>query len=229
MRRGVSRLNENLRENSRNVRISTERELSRATTYGLLSRLYDAPPSSELLRNLNELGFLEFDESKGNYTVDGELFDRERLEVEFTRLFLGPGQHVSPFASVYRKDDARRGELWGYTTGEIKRFMEHYGLSLNNPGAIPDHIAILFEFMERVIRAKLELCTSAVVVTDREATIQQAEQVERTFFNSYLGEWTGELLDALEKATSEAFYRTLVKHTRRFLADEREYLRTSRQ
>lgn len=221
----MTQSSKSFRENTGNMKTSTERELSRATTYGLLSKLYDAPPSSELLRKLCKLGFLEFDESNSPYPDDSELINREQLEVEFTSLFIGPGPHVSPFASVYRKDEARQGELWGYTTGEIRRCMEHYGLSLNNPGAIPDHIAILFEFMERVIRAKLEIRSSVIADSDRKAVIHQAERVERTFFNSYLGKWTDEFLYAVEKLKPGRFYRVLAKHTEQFLSDERELLR----
>ncbi|RME28488.1 MAG: hypothetical protein D6800_03850 [Candidatus Zixiibacteriota bacterium] len=203
------------------MKLSTEQELSRARMYGLLGKLYDAPPSPDLLRELRKTGFYESDTRQGSITDDSA-----ELSVEFTRLFLGPGPHVAPFASVYRRDDTRSGQLWGSTTAEVKRFMEHYGLSLNNPGAIPDHIAILFEFMERVIRTKLDMCGSTTVRSNREEAIKQAEEVEKTFFNSYLGEWTDLFFAAVEKASPHPFYRSLVQHTKDFLAEEKEYFMT---
>lgn len=202
---------------------SVEQDKARASAYGILGKLYDNPPSGEMLEELRDtrLIVLPLDRSAELYGDDLGC-DTESLAIEFTRLFLGPGKHAWPFASVYRKDDRRSGELWGSTTAEVKRFIEYYGLSLRKPGAIPDHIAVLFEFMERMIRAKLRVNRdTSCDQTTREESLKVATSVERRFFSDYIDCWIDDFLDHVEQMRPAPFYARLIEYSRLFISGER--------
>jgi TorA maturation chaperone TorD len=206
------------------MKYSAERDRSRASAYGMLAKLFDSPPSAEMLIELRKAGLFAPSSGSSEESLGGSWeIDREDLDAEYTRLFLGPGPHVSPFASVYRKDENGGGELWGNMTGEVRRFMEHYGLSLNKSGAIPDHIAILFEFMERFLRAKLLAAgAGSTKRSEREEDIHRASKVEKQFFNRYIDCWVDDFLDEVEKANPHPFYSMLIEQTRSFVAEERK-------
>ena len=53
----------------------------------------------------------------------------ENLAIEFTRLFFGPGPHVSPHESIYAEVDGEAGGLYGAKTVEVKKFIETTGLT----------------------------------------------------------------------------------------------------
>ena len=191
----------------------------RATLYGLLGCLYGRELTLEFAGELRKAGFFEilarvdpgFDVGE-----DLESLDLESLEVEFARLFIGPGPHAPPYASVYREDDGRSGQLWGSTTGEVRRFMAHFGLELDHPGAIPDHVSVLFEFMERVLRAKIE----AGERNDEEA-YQEADRIQRRFFSSYIDPWIGRFLQRVQQAEPLPFYAAVARFAAWFMNQEK--------
>lgn len=197
---------------------------ARAAIYGVLARIFDRETTPEFAEELSRIGFLEM-LAKANPGVspkDFRLSDSESQAVEFTRLFVGPGSHVSPYASVYRKDDKRVGELWGTTTGEVKRFMTHYGLELSNTGAIPDHISVLLEFMERVLRARIKAMKERPDAMPKKKVDRTAGSIERRFFSDYIQPWAHEFLKRVERAKPSPFYASVVKFTDQFLTQERE-------
>ena len=156
----------------------------RANIYGILSRLLGKELSLEFVTELQGIGFLDLLSSMDRGFVkpeDCRTIDCEFLAMEYARLFIGPGPHVPPYASVHREDGAKAGELWGNSTGEIKRFLEFYGLKLSTKGIIPDHISVLFEFMERLIQARLK----AVEEKDTNAA-SKANSIQKIFFNDHI-------------------------------------------
>jgi TorA maturation chaperone TorD len=201
-------------------------ELARATLYGILARVFYREMTPEYAKELDGIGFLEMlaEASPGVTVNDLQLSDSESQAVEFTRLFAGPSSHLPPYASVYRKDDNRAGELWGSTTGEVSRFMTHLGLEMAKSGSIPDHISVLFEVMERVIRAKIEAANGSQDETKRKQRCETAGSIERKFFGGYIQPWVQEFLRRVEQAKPSLFYASVVKFARTFLAEEEEVL-----
>jgi TorA maturation chaperone TorD len=190
----------------------------RAALYGILGRLFGCELTSEFAKELHQAGFFQtLAKVDPGFATDENLqsLDFEALEVEFARLFVGPGPHSSPYASVYREDDERGGQLWGSTTGEVKRFMAHYGLSLEKPGTIPDHISVLFEFMEKLLREKIV----AFEQTDDEA-FGEADRIQRQFFQDYVQPWVESFLERVLRADPLPFYAAVVKFTSQFVAQE---------
>ncbi|MFQ5866067.1 MAG: molecular chaperone, partial [bacterium] len=192
---------------------------TRAALYGILGRTYSHELTLEFAKELRQVGFFEILAGMdSSFTVEDDLnsLDFDSLAVEFARLFVGPGLRASPYASVYREDDQRGGQLWGETTGEVKRFMAHYGLKVNKPGTIPDHISVLFEFMEKLLRAKIEAFRQG----DEEAC-RQADRIQRQFFANYIEPWIERFLQRVLGAKPLPFYSALAKFTQQFIIQEK--------
>ena len=187
----------------------------RASAYEILARLYDREVTPELVHELREVGFLAaLADGCADFSLQDPL-DCEELALEFSRLFVGPGPRTPPYGSVHRTDDERPGELWGSTTGEVKRFMAHYGLEPHTRGAIPDHIATLFEFMGRVIRTQLD--------TDPRGNgeaVGIAREIQRECFRRYLKPWVAVFCSRVRAAQPAPFYQALVVVTEAFFAEE---------
>ncbi|MEE8299741.1 MAG: molecular chaperone TorD family protein [Desulfatiglandales bacterium] len=81
----------------------------RSHIYGLLSRVYSREPNKDFLEALRNPTFLEalmeLDIELGqdfkNAHLDGLV---DELSIEYTRLFIGPGRHIYPYESQYRRD-----------------------------------------------------------------------------------------------------------------------------
>jgi len=188
--------------------------------YRLLGALYLNEATPGLLTALQQSGFFDIAAGAGiNFPVlEGDTSELCRtLEIEYARLFIGPGPQAPPYGSVYRSDDDQPGLLWGSTTAEVKRFMEHYGLKIDKPGSIPDHIGVLFEFMTMVIEGKIK--------ADEEGnseSIQAAELVQRRFFTEYIHPWVDRFLTRVQQADPAPFYQAIVELTRLFMEQDRE-------
>ena len=195
---------------------------SRAALYHFLGILYLRETTPEFLETLEHSGFFTTsNDGKTDFpNFDGDKSDHcELLEAEYARLFVGPGHYVPPYGSVYREDDSHPGTLWGSTTTEIKRFIEHYGLNVDGKGFIPDHIGVLFEFMAILIEGGLK----AQSENDIEKT-GLAETLQRRFFSEYIGSWVDHFLSRVKQANQSPFYSSVVNWTEQFMHDEREIL-----
>jgi len=90
---------------------------NRSDIYGLLATLYRQEVTSDLLQQIKDPQFLGvladlgFD-VKREFLLKPEKELLEVLAVEYTRLFLGPGKHISPHESVHhQRDDGQWGKL----------------------------------------------------------------------------------------------------------------------
>ncbi len=195
---------------------------SRAALYHLLSVLYLQEVTPDLLDTLHQSGFFEIsaDVNIPFPKLEEDTSDLCRLlEAEYARLFVGPGKCVPPYGSVHREDDSHPGTLWGSTTTEVKRFMEHYGLKIDTPGSIPDHIGVLFEFMAALIDGKIKADGEG----DNES-IKTAESLQRRFFAEYIHPWVDNFLTRVDQIDPEAFYKATVELTRLLMEQDRELL-----
>jgi TorA maturation chaperone TorD len=194
----------------------------RGALYGVLARLYDHELTPEFADELHRIGFFRMLAEVNSSFKAAENFpslDYELLSTEFARLFIGPGPHVPPYASVHREDDDRSGELWGSTTGEVKRFMEHYGLKLTKPGIIPDHISVLLEFMERLILARSETSEN-----EKLEACKEADKIQRLFFRSYVAPWIDNFFQRVERMKPQIFYASVLSLTKQFMEQEKEVM-----
>ena len=201
-----------------------ESALKRSAIYGLLAALYRQEISAGLLDRikdprfagvLSELGATEMHDSIQE-PADRLLDD---LALEYTRLFLGPGKHISPHESVHLpRDDGDWGKLWGAATVEVKKFIEATGLTYDDSfSGMPDHIAAELEFMQQITQAEAEACQRK---DDEQAT--QLQSIQKQFLEVHLGRFAPLFCQKVRKSAEIAFYRELAALTEAFVAYDSE-------
>lgn len=144
--------------------------------------------------------------------LDAGLFDKElaerpsidRLRVEHTRLFDGPGKHpCPPYESVYRDADAdqKYGPVMGPSTETVRHWYAEYGLTAGSWNDLPDHVAVELEF--------------AGWLSARGET----EALE-SFLNEHPRRWLHTFAERVAKSTREEFYAVLATATREVISDQ---------
>jgi TorA maturation chaperone TorD len=190
----------------------------RSDIYGLLATVYGQEITSNLLGQIKTpqfLGALSVLEVEGIDDLvqkpEAELL--EDLAVEYTRLFLGPGKHISPHESVHhQREGGQWGKLWGASTVEVKRFIEATGLSYNEEfKGLPDHISVEFEFMQQ-----LTLREEKAWKEDPGQT-QSCRQVEKKFIEEHLICWVPSFCEKVIEETESPFYHAIATLTLSFI------------
>ena len=196
----------------------------RSNIYGLLATLYRQEPTCELLEQIRTPEFLEILSHMGGDLEDDFLIrpENELLEemaVEYTRLFLGPGKHVSPHESVHHeREDGQWGQLWGASTVEVRKFIEGTGLRYETKyRGLPDHIGVELEFLEALTRREEEAWAE-----DDEEGARRCLDVERRFLDEHLLRWVTPFCDKVIAAAELSFYRSLASLTKRFIEFDRQ-------
>jgi TorA maturation chaperone TorD len=167
-----------------------------AATYAVLSRCW-REPTPNLVATVN----------RG--ALDGVLpgvtdVDAGTLQVEYSRLLVGPGeQQVPPYESVYRDAEpgSERGPVRGPSTRAVEKWYRSYGVE---PAAdwndMPDHVATELEFLSYL----------------SENGHQEARD---QFLEEHVHRWIDEFLDAVRAETTHPYYEALVQTTREVLSD----------
>ena len=186
-----------------------DEETARAELYGLLSQLYYAAPSPELLSALRVAvteapangGFLQ--EPWQQLVGAARAQDDAAIAQEFDRLFGGVGKpEVYLYGSHYLS-----GFLNEKPLARLRTDLSRLGLARDE--AMPeteDHIAYLCEVMRYLIAG------DDVAVCNLTA--------QRDFFATHLQPWVLRLCDALQAHPSAQFYGALAQFTRAFASVE---------
>lgn len=192
--------------------------VARSEVYGLLTTVFRAEPTEAFIRDLKGPRFAGAFSDLG---VDlGERFRTttedillEELTIEFTRLFLGPGEHLSAHESIYTEIDGEVGGLWGAKTVEVKKFIETTGLDYESEfTGLPDHISVELEFMRKLVEWEAAKWSEH----DSESA-KYCLTVQKKFAEEHLLKWVPKFCsDIIDKATMP-FYREMAKVTRDFL------------
>jgi TorA maturation chaperone TorD len=145
----------------------------------------------------------------------------EELACEYAALFIGPGEHIPPYESIYVPDSTGKvGYYWGECTVDMKNWVEHYGLGISERfESLPDHISIQLEFMQKVIEQE----RLAWERGDTETTGRCIE-VERTFFHKHINKWVPAFCDRVMQAANLDFYREVARLTKDFIQEEERLL-----
>lgn len=140
----------------------------------------------------------------------------EELAVEYAALFLGPGEHVSPYESVYAERGT--GTLWGEQTVAVRRYVEAAGFECEGKHAgIPDHVSVELEFMSELSRREAEAWSRG----DRAAAANCLEY-QQEFMSEHLGTWVFRFCERVVETAGLPFYRDIARLTSEFLDEERE-------
>ena len=200
---------------------------NRSIIYGLLAAIYRRELSSELLEQLktpaflNVLAELGINLNNGFFQNHGKVL-LEEMAVEYARLFVGPGKHISPHESVHHKrDDGQNGQLWGLSTAEVKNFIESSGLKYESDyKGLPDHISVELEFMQQVIQRE----ETAWIEKD-DGIADLCLKNEKKFIEEHLARWIPDFCEKVIKEAYLPFYREMAKLTKTFIEFEAEEIR----
>ncbi len=194
----------------------------RSGLYGFLAEVFRAAPTPELLRRIKDSGFLETLTAAGAH-LGGEFPHRpedellEELAVEYTRLFLGPGKHVQPYAAIYL--GGAGASLCGPTTVWARDFMERAGFTLApEHRGLPDHVSVEFEFMAGMAGREARAMEGA----DLEAAAE-CRLIQKAFLHNHLGRWLPEFCGRAAEHAELTFYREMARLAGRFVDSEVAY------
>jgi TorA maturation chaperone TorD len=196
----------------------------RSNIYGLLAAVFRQEVTSDLLQQIKDPQFLGVlsdlgVELKSDFfqKPDKELLDD--LAVEYARLFLGPGKHISPHESVhYRKDDVQSGQLWGESTVQVKKFIESSGLTYQSDyKGLPDHISVELEFMQQVTLQEGQ----AWAEEDKDTALNCLKN-EMKFIEEHLVRWVPVFCEKVIQEAELPFYREIAGLTEKFVEFEKK-------
>ena len=206
--------------------------VSRSNCYGLLALVFRDVPTAEIVAQLTApplaeaLSHLGYDATQD---LAGELDAvTKRLGEQYTQTFVGPGPHVSLYASVHHSGE---GQLWGDSTVWVKRFIETTGLSFRkNWGSIPDHITIELELMQRLTAHEAELwiqLTSSPASDDKQDSLrrlQQCFQVQELFLREHLCKWIPKFCERVLEISPSVFYQEVAGLTKEIIISDVEHM-----
>ena len=201
----------------------------RSDIYGLLATVFRQEITPDLLQQIKDPRFQGVLSDLGiDFTSDffqkaeDELI--ENLAVEYTRLFLGPGRHISPHESVHhQREGGQEGKLWGVSTVEVKAFIEATGLSYTDDyKGLPDHISVEFEFMQQ-----LTLGEEQAWKEEEADKATACRNVEKKFIEEHLIRWIPSFCDQVIQEAELPFYRSFAELTKRFIGYEMEEMKNN--
>jgi len=186
-----------------------DEETARAEVYGLLSALYYAPPSPELLAQLRVAvtetpaagGFLE--EPWRALVGAARAMRDEAIQSEYDDLFGGVGKpEIFLYGSHYLS-----GFLNEKPLAKLRDDLAELGLARDEAmSETEDHFACLCEVMRYLIAG------------DDVAVANLAQQ--QKLFATHLQPWTGRMCDAIAAHPKARYYAALAEFTRAFLSVE---------
>ena len=184
-------------------------ELARAELYGLLARLWLAPPDADLLQQF-ATAVTQAPEPGGHLEAPWQsLVDAVRrctlptAAAEHEALFLGVGKpEVFLYGSYYLS-----GHLHEKPLALLREDLKQLGLERDSArGETEDHIAYVFEVMRFLIAGDdVALCN--------------LEQ-QRRFFRAHVQSWVEALCDAVVAQPRALLYRSVATFTRAFVQVE---------
>lgn len=160
---------------------------------------FDAQALGQIADEL--IGSLEIPEDQAEQAL-------RTLEIEYNRLFVGPGRpQAPPYESVYRDP---RGLVMGPAARAVERRYAEAGLALE-PGYhdLPDHVATELGFMAYLATQEAE--------AQDEDTLAWLDR-ERTFLRDHLTVWLPRFCQRVRKASQHPFYAALAELTMTFVS-----------
>lgn len=201
-----------------------ETAIERSQLYGLLADVFQSEPTEELFDIMLSDDFSQAAQEMGvDFGSDLHTLPRlealEQLAIEYTRLFLGPGKHISPHESVQLKRSTHL--LWGEETAVVKQFMVDAGFDVPETGGIfPDHISVELLFMSWLTLNEAEAWSTG----DLDQATRSLEW-QHGFISRHLGKWVAEFCRAIREQADFPFYEGFSEILRSFIAGEKKDIR----
>ena len=197
----------------------------RSNIYGLLATIYREEVGKALLKQIRHARFQGALSHLG-VQLGGEFLNLpeekliEDLAVEYARLFLGPGKHISPHESVHLTKEEGGGSLWGAATVKVKKCIECSGIEYKSDyRGMPDHISVELEFMQELTKREAQAWEDK----DQD-TVFWCLKTENRFIDEHILLWIPLFCEKVIKDAELSFYREVAKLTKRFLKFEQREL-----
>ena len=213
-------------KNNAELKDRAEQAQQRSNVYGFLAAVFRKELTGELLAQVKDSSYskvlsdLEIQLGDEFYSAsDNELI--EMLAIEYTRLFLGPGKHISAHESIhYERDDGDWGNLWCASTVEVKKFVESLGLKYKETDtSIPDHISVELELMQKLAAREGQ----AWEKNDGKEAAHYLK-IEKMFMEDHISKWIPRFCDKVIDEAELSFYREMARITQSFILFEKEEL-----
>jgi len=196
-----------------------EEAFQRGSIYGFLARVFRKELTPDMLARIKDSDFRKV-LSDMKVKLGDEFFSGsddeliEDLAVEYTKLFLGPGKHISPHESIhYERDDGDWGSHWGASTVEVKKFVESLGLEYKETDrSIPDHISVELELMQKVIEKEKQAWSDNI---GKDAL--HYLKIEKMFMEDHIMKWIPRFCDKVIADAELSFYREMAELTKSFI------------
>lgn len=203
---------------------------ARATSYGLIARLYRAEIDENLLAELTAMhypvhtgnslmddGYYKMAKYLSNEWVDPLL----KLAVDFSKAFLGSGidtySAAYPFESVYTSE---KRLLMQDARDEVKVIYRTNGLDRAESWTIgEDHIAVEFEFM-RILNAR---AAQALRAGNMDRAFSQIN-TQHNFLTEHIAVWVPVFTADMRSFAATLFYEGLADLTEGFIEEEVQLL-----
>jgi TorA maturation chaperone TorD len=185
-----------------------ETATSRSNVYGFLATVFRAEPSAAFVAQLRSSEFSSVLESL-DLSLGEDFHDSpseklvDDLAIEFTRLFIGPGPHISPHESMNADfEDPREAGFWSPQTVRVKKFIEAAGLEYDESfGGMPDHLSAELEFMQRLATKEAEAWAES-----NEEVATNILKIEERFYDEHLSRWASRFCDKVIEMSEHPFY-----------------------
>lgn len=192
----------------------------RSRLYRLLATVFRREPSTEFLCHLytpelmvalSGVG-IDLGEVLGTKSI-AEV--AQELAIEYTRLFLGPGKHISPHESVQLKRGS--GILWGPETSAVRRAYNQAGFEIGEAETlIPDHLSIELDFL-CLLAGEEARAWAAQDDQDSEKNLSLQHQ----FITHHLGKWAAGFCARVKDQADFPFYPAFAELLRGYMSGEK--------
>jgi len=142
-----------------------------------------------------------------DYSAEG----RDRLLLDYTRLFLGPNQIIAkPYGSVWLEGG---NTVMGESTMAALKLYEEGGFDMSEAfREVPDHIAVELEFLYLLIYRENEAHRNG-----ESESLQAKAALRKRFLDEHLARWAGPFTAAVRAGAQSSYYRQLAELTDRFI------------
>ena len=197
----------------------------RSALYAVLARSFGAEPTDAVVAMLREPDTRAL---LANMGVDVPEVSDELLEAlvsEYTRLFLGPGEHIPPYESVFtggaKSFSHGFGEMHSESYFKVRAAYSTAGAS--NTAAftdLEDHLGAELDFMRLLSFRESQAWKKRLAA---EAAGLREQQLD--FLSKHPGKWIGKFAKLTIEATQIPFYGQMAALARDFLKSEIKFLR----
>jgi len=188
---------------------------SRADSYKLLSQCYFLPDEN-LLAAVNGIEVQVNNMWQELLEKAPELDRIKSLEVDYSKLFLGPFRLLAPpYGSVYLDSG---GRVVGESTINIRNFYLDEGIDINIK-EMPDHIAIELEFMYYLINKEINAINDG-----NDDRLGKSRNKQLYFLNEYVCCWISQFCRKVRDNSKTDFYKYLSELTETFVLNDLAFL-----